>query len=221
MIPRRIALALPAAALYGFSIGSLHSFELASWNLIKFPLLIVLTALLCAASYHVSARFVTDRLSLRAMARLAVSTYADVSVLLVSLAPVSLFLALTVEQPDRDDLNEYPLFLGLNVLFIALAGSTSLVLRGLQLHRRHALPTRQTFALLGAWLALSLFAGGQVCWYFRPYFGVSTIPLTDFALGTQPDHHGATNFYEAVYHIVDPPQDVDANGTRPEPRLDR
>ncbi len=43
----RLALLVPllfwtvlASALYGFSIASIHSFRLASWNVVKFPLLI-------------------------------------------------------------------------------------------------------------------------------------------------------------------------------------
>ena len=57
------------------------------------------------------------------------------------------------------------------------------------------------------WVLLSLLAGGQAAWYLRPFFGVASIDgrATRFCLGTTPDYRGATNFYEAVYHLLRPP----------------
>jgi hypothetical protein len=39
----------------------------------------------------------------------------------------------------------------------------------------------------------------------RPYFGVSTIKDIPFIEGSRPDYRGARSFYEAVYHLMDPP----------------
>ena len=46
-----------AAATYGFAIGSSNSWLYAARNLWKFPLLILTTAVVCAACYFVVARF--------------------------------------------------------------------------------------------------------------------------------------------------------------------
>ena len=84
-----------SSALYGFSIGACHSWLYASRNLVKFPLLIVTTASVCALAYFVLARFLAPRLSFCDVQRLVILLFRDTSVMLAGLAPVSLFLALT------------------------------------------------------------------------------------------------------------------------------
>ena len=61
---RGIALLIVSSAAYGFAIGSVHSSTYAVHNLIKFPLLLTVTALVCAPAYFISARFFTSRLPL-------------------------------------------------------------------------------------------------------------------------------------------------------------
>lgn len=194
-----------ASAVYGFSVGSLHSVRLATWNLAKFPLLIFGTSLICAIGYYVFSQFITRRLRFREVVELALRTFRDVAVLLASLSPVCFFLAKTVVQPDEHSLNEYPFFLGLNVLFIALCGTVALLRQTLGLLRTHHLTLRRSVLIVLAWLALSLFAGGQCAWYLRPFYGPSTIKDIPFMEGTNPDYRGAGSFYEAVYHLFDPP----------------
>jgi hypothetical protein len=58
--------------------------------------------------------------------------------------------------------------------------------------------------LVGAWLAASLFVGAQTSWYLRPFCGVAYVD-TPFMLGTEPDFRGATSFYEALFHLIEPP----------------
>ncbi|MFT5357956.1 MAG: hypothetical protein ACI9KE_005193, partial [Polyangiales bacterium] len=40
-----------ASAIYGFSIGAVHSLVFALRNLIKFPLLLLVTAIVCCLAY--------------------------------------------------------------------------------------------------------------------------------------------------------------------------
>jgi hypothetical protein len=108
-------------------------------------------------------------------------------------------------QPDETSLGEYPFFLGLNVFFIAFCGIIVLTCQALQLYRKFQFRLITTAQILLAWLAISLLAGSQCCWYLRPFFGPSTIRGTPFILGSEPDYRGASNFYEAVYHIIKPP----------------
>ena len=121
---RSLAYILIGSALYGFAIGSSHSFRLGGRNVVKFPLLILATSLICSLAYYVLAKFISRRgsLSFADVIRLALRAFGDTSVLLASLSPVCFFLARSMVQPDEHDLHEYPLFLGLNVLFIALCG---------------------------------------------------------------------------------------------------
>ena len=135
----------------------------------------------------------------------ALTIYRDISILLASLSPVSLFLAKTIVQPHDRDLNEYPFFLGLNVFFIATCGTVALIRRASDLLNNCNVKHRQSVLIILSWLAISLFAGGQCAWYLRPYFGVSTIKDIPFIEGSRPDYRGARSFYEAVYHLMDPP----------------
>lgn len=196
-----------ASALYGFSIGSAHSWLYAGRNLVKFPLLILSTSLLCALAYFVLARFLATELRFRDVQALVIGLFKDTSIMLAALAPVSFFLALTMEQPTTEHLGEYPLFQGINVLFIAVCGSVALVRQVQSLLRKHGLGRRTGMLLITGWLALSLFTGGQGAWYMRPFFGISSIkgPTPPWFLGSEPDFRGARSFYEAVYNLVAPP----------------
>jgi cytochrome bd-type quinol oxidase subunit 2 len=204
-VRRALATIVAGSCVYGFSIGSVHGPRLAAANLVKFPALLLVTALVCAAAYHAFALLVTRRLTFDDTTRLSLRTFADLAVLLASLAPVSLFLAWTVVQPTETSLEEYPLFLGLNVLFIAAAGAVALVRQARRLTRDRGLRTRRAAAVVAAWLAVSLFTGGQCAWFMRPFFGPSTIRDPPFMEGTNPDYRGATSFYEAVAHLVTAP----------------
>jgi hypothetical protein len=193
-----------AAAAYGFSIGAVHSTRFALRNVIKFPLLILVTASVCAVCYYVVARSIARELDARAVARCTLASFHDTSVLLSSLAPVTLFLALTVQRPDRNDLHEYPLFLSVNVILIAVCGSIALVRQCKQLVLEHGIPMERGAFLVTAWLACSLFVGAQASWYMRPFCGIASIDAP-FMEGTAPDFRGATSFYEALYNAVQLP----------------
>lgn len=202
---RSIATIAGASALYGFSVGSVHSARLAAWDLAKFPLLLLTTCAICALAYVAFAAVIARRLAPRDVMRAALQTFADLSVLLASLAPVCWFLATTISRPTPDSLGEYPLFLGLNVAFIAVCGAVALARQTLRLEREHRLGRGRAAAVLAAWLLVSLFAGGQCAWFMRPFFGVSTIEVEEFMDGTKPDYRGATSFYEAVWQLAAPP----------------
>ena len=209
MLARLVITTVAASAVCGFAVGSVHSRLFAIRNLVKFPLLIMLTSAICAAAYYVSSVFIAPRLTFAEAEILSLRTFRDVSVLLASLAPVLYFLALTIDQPDRSGLGEYPLFLGLNVLLIAAAGSVALVCRAIVLARAKGLSAARSGLVVGTWLAISLFVGGQCAWYLRPFYGVSTVPAP-FILGRAPDYRGATSIYEAVWNVVtSPPLDTD------------
>ena len=211
---RLVGVIVLASAFYGFCVGRVHSLTYAERNLLKFPLLIFVTGGVCALAYALSGLFITRVLKPADVLKLGLETFRDLSVLLASLGPACLFLALSIRQPDKHGLNEYPFYLGLNVVFIALAGSLALVRQALSLLRRHQLSLGRSLTTMGAWLLLSLLVGGQSAWYLRPFFGISTVPIetVPFFQGTQPDPQGATSFYEAVFHILVPPERIRASG---------
>lgn len=198
---------LAAAALYGFSLGALDGWGRALRSALKFPLLILVTCGVCALACFVVARVLAPRLGFGEVQALVLRLYRDTALLLVSLAPATLFLARTLTPAaSRDALHDYPFFLGLNVVLIAAAGTLALLRQSATLLTAHGLGPGRRATLMAAWLALSLFVGGPWAFYLRPFFGLSAIRAEDagFCDGNTPDFRGATNFFEAVWHLVDP-----------------
>ncbi len=117
---------IAASAVYGFTVGSAHCLLYASRNLIKFPLLILSTAIVCSLAYFVMARFLTPELSFRNVQGLVITLFRDLSILLVSLSPPNYFIAQILVHTDDARLGEYSFFLGLNVVFVAASGTLAL-----------------------------------------------------------------------------------------------
>src|SRR6188474_3688 len=117
---RDLATLVLASALYGFSIGSVHSTRFGLHDIIKFPLLFLVTGIACAVAYFLWACLVGGfRFRFADVQRLAMRLYRDAALMLAALAPANLFLARTLVPPDQVSLHEYPMFLGLNVCFIS------------------------------------------------------------------------------------------------------
>ncbi len=208
---RSVAVLVGASAFYGLCAGFVHSPLFAARNLIKFPLLIVVTTAVCALGYHLVARFFGAALRFGEVQRMVLHMFRDTAVLLAALGPVTCLLAWTFQRPDQHDLGEYPMMLGVNVAFIAVCGSLAVVRQARALLKGLSLSMRRSVLVLVSWLALSLLVGGQWAWYLRPFYGIASINgyKTPFCLGTRPDARGATSFYEAVYHLAVPPQLVE------------
>lgn len=200
---------LGASAIYGFAVGSAHSFEASRDNLIKFPLLIVITTITCGLGYLITSRFLAPVLPPKQVRSATAALYRDLAILLCSLSPVTYFLGITISRSDDGVMGEYDLFLGLNVAFIAISGSVALVRQWLALCGRGGLLPGRSVAILSAWVALSVVVGGQSAFYLRPFFGM---PLSrgverPFVLGTEPTLRGARNFFEVIWYLAVPPQD--------------
>ncbi len=188
-------------------MGAVCSPRVAALNLVKFPLLIVVSLSVSAGAYFLVARSLAPQLGFAAVRRLVITGYGDLAELLAAFAPVALFLAVTSRPPTSlVDLGEYPAFLAANVVLIATAGVLSVGRQAVALLSRHALRRGRTVALVGAWLAISLVVGGQAAWYLRPFFGNRAVPDDgSFCQGSRPDFRGAESFFEAVYQLAVPP----------------
>lgn len=206
---RRLAFARPlatlaAAAAYGFALGAGHDLLYAGRNLVKFPLMIGATAAICSLAYWTTALLLGARLSFVAVQRTTWGLFHDTSLLLASLAPVVLFVALILRATDDGWLGEYDFFFSANVAAVAVAGGLALVQRARSLLPKAGLPLRQALCVVLAWGVLSLFVGGQVTFLMRPLVGMpATRGVTPpWFLGSEPDPRGATSFYGAVWQAV-------------------
>ena len=202
---RVLAVTIGAAAVYGFSAGLAHSLSFGLRNLVKAPLLLVGTAVVCGAACYLFAALCGARLGFVAVQRHTIAVFRDTALMLAGLSPVVFFLGRTIVPPDTDALGEYPLFLGLNVAFIAAAGTVALLRQARRLLKE--MSPRRCALIVGGWLALSLCVGGQGAWYLRPFYGLATVSAaeTPVCLGSVADYRGARNFFEAVLHLLTPP----------------
>jgi hypothetical protein len=205
---RSLVTLVASAALYGFSIGASHSWLYATRNLLKFPLLILVTAAVCAVSYFVLARFLGASLGFASVQRLVLAVFRDTVVLLASLSPVVFWLACTMQRPVGRELHDYPLFQGLNVVAIAVSGCLAVRVQARRLLGERGLGAASRGPLLGSWMVVSLAVGGQTAWYLRPFFGATPLGAVapPFCDGAKPDFRGARSFYEACWYLVVPPE---------------
>lgn len=203
---RALLVAVLGSALYGYALGSAHSELYALRNVVKFPLLLLGTGVVCALANHVLARTLAPTIASARVRHSVLLAYRDIAVLLAALSPCTGFLAVSMRTGDDGRLGEYPLFLAFNVGCIAASG---LLAVWRQVHRLGDQPStrRPALALIAASLALSLAVGGQVAFYMRPFFGLPVTRGGDppFFLGDEPDARGARNFYEAVWQVVSSP----------------
>lgn len=193
-----------AASLYGFAIGASKNLTYGWRSSVRFPLLLLGTAALCALAQCLLARFVGLRLPFRSVQRASLEAYRAVAVLLGSISPVSLFLGQTMVQPDARSLGGYPGFVLVNVVFITIAGCVSLVLQTRSLVREHQVAGRQATIVVIGWLVMTLLVGGQLAFWLRPFFDIAWLTgEPPFLLGSEPTATGARNSYEAVWAVRD------------------
>jgi hypothetical protein len=158
-----LALAAAGSALMGLALGSSSGEPwLAVFAAIKVPLLIFATALVCLPSFYVLNAVLGLRDDFAAACRGLVAAVGTLGLALGALAPVSVFLTLSVLDP-------YALTLCDAVLF---GGATWAAQQVLARHyeplvardRRHRLALR-------CWLLLFAFTGVQLAWVLRPFRG--------------------------------------------------
>jgi hypothetical protein len=138
---------------------------------IKVPLLLTVTFLVCLPSFFILNTLLGVREDLEPVLHALVATQAALTILLVSLAPVTLFW-----YASCPDYNAAILF---NALIFGIAS-----LSAQWLLRRHyeplitRNPRHQT--LLRIWLILYAFVGIQTGWVLRPFIGSPDLPAQFF-----------------------------------------
>ncbi len=198
-----VAVTVLCACCYGAAVGAGKNFTYAWRSGVKFPLLLLGTASICALSYFVFARFLGARLRFAEVQQCTFGSFRTLAVLLASLSPVSFFLGRSMLPPDERSLGGYPGFVGMNIAFIAVAGAIALLLQVRSLLEQHGVSMRRSLAVSAAWLLLSLLVGGQLAFWLRPFFGIASLTgEPPFLLGDEPTVTGARNFYEVVWQFL-------------------
>ena len=192
-----LILLIVGSSLYGASIGlwraPLQSFYVA----IKFPLLIILTALGNAAINGMLAQLLGAKITFRQSFLAIIMSFALVAVILGSFTPLSFFVLYNL--PPMGTVvakNAYAIVLPLHVVLIAFAG----IVANIHLFKLLAYICVSRFKagqIVFTWLAVNMFVGCQLSWNLRPFFGT---PRLEVSFLREDPFNGS--FYEAIFRIL-------------------
>jgi len=163
-------------ALYGGVMGALNGVAQVLSSAFKLPGLFLVTLLICAPSLYFFNILFGSRQSILQNIALMLTAITTTSVLLVSLAPVTLFFLSTTSG--------YQFFKLLNVAIFAIAGAMGLVFlkqgfeHSVDADNEEGRGTRRLLFVL--WIFLYAFVGTQMAWTLRPFMGAPDMPFTLF-----------------------------------------
>lgn len=162
-------------AIYGAIIGASHSWAQALSGAIKLPAFYLLTLIICFPTLFFFNVLFGSRSSIQQHFVVLLTSVSVISVLLFSLAPVTLFFLITT--PDS-----YQFFKLLNVLIFGITGifGVKFLYEGMQLlSQQDEVGKKTRTTILRSWLLLYAFVGMQLGWFLRPFFGA---PGSNFEL---------------------------------------
>lgn len=170
---------------------------MASFVGLKLPLVIFATLLLNGMINGMLAMVLGSGIGLRQSIQFLLAGFTLMSIILASLSPITLMMALHAPDPVDPGADQWHRFTLLSHTFlIAYAGITSH--HSLLGHvRRHAHSRAHGTRTFYAWLAGNLFVGAQVSWIMRPFFGS---PGLEVQLLRDDPFDGS--FYETVLNAL-------------------
>jgi hypothetical protein len=185
------------SSLYGASIGlwraPLQSFYVA----IKFPLLIILTALGNAAINGMLAQLLGAKITFRQSFLAIIMSFTLVAIILGSFTPLSFFVLYNL-PPMGTALakNAHTIVLILHVILIAFAGIVANIhlFKLLEYICANRFKAKQ---IVFTWLAVNMFLGCQLSWNLRPFFGT---PKLEVSFLREDPFNGS--FYEAISRML-------------------
>jgi hypothetical protein len=158
--------------LYGFIIGSQHSFSQALSSCLKLPILFLLTIIICMPTLFIFSSFFGSKRSVLQTLVVLLAGTSIMGIALVAFAPVTGFFIVTTRN--------YQFFKIFNVFFFSVSGFLGILF----FNRFHAQfpdasdqmrSTRKL--LLRFWFLLYAFVGTQLAWTLRPFFGAPGLPF--------------------------------------------
>jgi len=187
------------AGLYGAAMGYWRSPIQASYNLIKFPLVILATSLGNALLNGMLAPLLGLNLRFRQSLMLVLMSFTIAAAILGSFAPIVFFIIWnTPPLTDQTEISwaTYNFVQLVQVIIIAFA---SVVANVRLLRLLQALSASEVIArrVLFSWLVGNLFLGSQLCWILRPFIGSPGLPVEFLRANAFQG-----NFYETVIRAI-------------------
>jgi hypothetical protein len=194
-----VAVIFIGAGLYGAAMGWWRSPTQAGFNLIKFPLVILLITLGNALLNGMLAPLLGLNLRFRQSLMLVLMSFTIAAAILGAFAPIIFFIIWNTPSLARQTQVPWAAynFVQLTqVVIIAFAGTAANV-RLLRLLQALGGSTQVARRVLFAWLGGNLFLGSQLCWILRPFIGSPALPV-EFLRSDALEG----NFYESVVRAV-------------------
>lgn len=183
--------------VYGFTMGLWRSGIMAAYVGIKFPLVIFSTLIINGAINGMLAMVLGSGISFRQSFQFLLAGFALMSIILLSLSPITLFVILHAagpEQPEAHLIHNIILLCHTSMIaYAGIASHRSLLAQVRDFATTPAHGTRTFFA----WLAGNLFVGAQVSWVMRPFFG-----SPDLEIQFLRDDPLNGSFYDSVWKSV-------------------
>lgn len=184
------------SGLYGMTVGLWRSPLQGFFTAVKFPLLMLLTAVLNGVLNGMSAQVLGLEITWRQSLSLVLSSFAILSMILASMAPVTLFFLFNLPPADSGvALSSHGVILLVHVALIAVAGVSSNV------HLFRCLVSMggrgTAWRILLGWLSGNGFLGCQLSWLLRPFMGTPSLPVQFFR---EDVFEG--NFYESIWRTM-------------------
>jgi hypothetical protein len=187
------------AGFYGAAMGWWRAPQQALYTAIKFPLILLLTALGNALLNGMLAPLLGLDLRFRQSLLAILMSFTIAAAILGAFSPLIFFIVwntppLTTEGATREA--AYDFIRLIQVAAIAFAGVAANLRLG-QLLRHLSGSATVARRVLVAWLAGNLLLGSQLCWILRPFIGTPDLPLQFLR---REAFQG--NFFEAVFDAL-------------------
>lgn len=185
------------AGLFGAAMGCWRGPTQALYTAIKFPLIILLTAIGNAMLNAMLAPLLGLNISFRQTFLSILMSFTISAAIMGSFAPLLGFVIWNAPPLSADvkvSGGAYNFVMLVSVLVVTFAGITA-NFRLLQLLRRLGGANNVANRVLFAWLAGNFFFGSQLTWILRPFIGSPGLPIQFLR-----EHALKGNFYEAVFH---------------------
>jgi hypothetical protein len=183
-------------AAFGAAIGSWRDPMQAVFSAVKFPLILLLTAIGNGLLNGMLAPLLGTNISVRQSLSAVFMSFTIAAAVLGACSPLMWFVVWNsprFEGGTNGTFTTQSFFFVLLVAVMAVAGVAGNV-RLLQLLRRLSGTREAAWRTLSAWLLLNLLLGGQLAWNLRPFVGAPHLPV-EFLRATAFEG----NFFEGLY----------------------
>lgn len=197
-VSQHIGIIILGAACFGAAMGWWRSPTQGLFVAIKFPLILLLTALGNVLLNAMLAPLLGLNISLRQSLLAILMSFAITAAILGAFSPLLGFLVWNAPPmtPDVKSTTTYGFIKLANVIVIAFAGIAGNV-RLFQLLSQLANSRSIARRVFVAWLAVNLFLGSQLTWIARPFVGSPELPVVFLR-----DNALKGNFYENIWSTI-------------------